>query len=119
MRKTWILVAAIALAGCGGSDETAPPVVEVRGDEYAYVMPEKIEGGVVTMRFTNTGDELHEYALARLEDGKTSADIEAFLADPKSLEGGPPEWIEDVGGVPTLSQDEEVSITRELERAPT
>ncbi|MBA3348680.1 MAG: hypothetical protein H0T13_08985, partial [Actinobacteria bacterium] len=48
--------------------------------------------------------------------GKTSADIEGFLADPESLEGGPPEWIEDVGGVPTLSQDEEVSITRELER---
>jgi len=116
MRKTWILVAIVALAGCGGSDETAPPVVEVRGDEYAYVMPEKIGGGVVTMRFTNTGEELHEYALARLDDGKTAADIEAFLAAPKSLEGGPPEWIDDVGGVPTLSQDEEVSITRELEQ---
>ena len=116
MRGSWMLVAAagLTLAGCGGSDEAAPPVVDVRGDEYAYVMPERIEGGVVTMRFTNTGEELHEYALARLDAGKTRADVDAFLADPASLEGGPPDWIEDVGGVPTLSQGEEVSITREL-----
>jgi hypothetical protein len=108
--------ATLALVGCGGSDEAAAPVVEVRGDEYAYVMPDRIEGGVVTMRFTNTGEELHEYALARLDDGKTRADVDAYLADPESMRSGPPDWIEDVGGVPTLSQDEEVSITRELER---
>ena len=40
-------------------------VVEVRGDEYAYVMPEHIEGGVVTLEFSNTGKELHEYSLDR------------------------------------------------------
>ena len=116
MRKTWFLVpvAGLALTGCGGGDETAAPVVEVRGDEYAYVMPDRIDGGAVTMRFTNTGEELHEYALARLDEGKTQADVDAYLADPASLEGGPPSWIEDVGGVPTLSQGEEVSITREL-----
>lgn len=114
MRKTWLLAAGLALAGCGGSDEAAPPVVDVRGDEYAYVMPERIQGGVVTMRFTNAGEELHEYALARLDDGRTGADVEEFLAEPSSLEGGPPAWIADIGGVPTLSQDEEVSITREL-----
>lgn len=113
MHKTWILAASLALAGCG-TDEAAPPVVDVRGDEYAYVMPERIDGGVVTMRFTNTGEELHEYALARLDEGKTRADVDAFLADPKSLQGGPPDWIEDIGGVPTLSQDEEISITRKL-----
>jgi len=49
------------------------------------------------MRFTNTGEELHEYGLARLDDGRTQADVDAFLADPSALEGGPPEWIEDVG----------------------
>jgi hypothetical protein len=115
MRKTWLLVAGLALAGCGGSDEAALPVVDVRGDEYAYVMPERIEGGVVTMRFSNTGEELHEYALARLDEGKTRADVDEYLADPESPQGGPPDWIEDIGGVPTLSQDEEVSITRTLE----
>ncbi len=117
MRKSWLLVmgASLTLAGCGGSDEATAPVVDVRGDEYAYVMPERIEGGVVTMRFMNMGDELHEYALARLDDGRTRADVDAYLADPESLQGGPPGWIEDIGGVPTLSQDEEVSITRTLE----
>jgi hypothetical protein len=116
MRKTWLLAmgASLTLAGCGGSDEATAPVVDVRGDEYAYVMPERIAGGVVTMRFTNTGDELHEYALARLDDGRTRADVDEYLADPDSLQNGPPDWIEDIGGVPTLSQDEEVSITRTL-----
>ena len=110
-----IIVALAAAAGCGGSDEAATNVVEVRGDEYAYVMPERIEGGFVTMEFTNTGDELHEYALARLDPGKTRADVKAFLADPKSLEGGPPDWLTDIGGVPTLSQGEAISITRDLD----
>lgn len=114
MRKLWLLAGSVAFAGCGGSAEVAPPVVDVRGDEYAYVMPDRIEGGAVTMRFTNTGEELHEYALARVDDGRTKADVEAYLADPANLEGGPPDWIEDVGGVPTLSQDQEISITREL-----
>jgi len=116
MRQAWwSLVAGLAFAGCGGADEAAPTVVDVRGDEYAFVMPDQIDGGVVAMRFTNTGEELHEYALARLDEGRTRADVDAFLADPGALEGGPPEWIEDVGGVPTLSQGEEVTIARELE----
>lgn len=104
----------LAAAGCGGSEDAAAPVVDVRGDEYAYVMPDRIDGGVVEMSFSNTGKELHEYALARLDDGKTAADVRAYLADPKTAESGPPEWIEDIGGVPTLSQGEQVSITREL-----
>lgn len=115
MRRMWFLAAGAALAGCGGSDKAEPTVVDVRGDEYAYVLPERIDGGVVTMRFSNTGDEVHEYALARIADGKTKGDVDAFFADPKSLQGGgPPGWIEDVGGVPALSQGREVSITREL-----
>lgn len=115
MRIPIAVLAALVAAGCGGSEESAPQAVEVRGDEYAYVMPARIEGGFVTMAFTNSGDEFHEYALARLDPDRTRADVETYLSDPKSLEGGPPEWLTDVGGVPLLSQDEEISITRELD----
>jgi hypothetical protein len=114
MRKTLLVglsALVLAAAGCGG-EEAQPNVVEVRGDEYAYVMADRVRGGVVTMEFTNTGDELHEYALARLADGKTVEDLMPLLDDPSQQ--GPPPWIEDIGGVPTLSPGETVGITREL-----
>lgn len=104
---------AVAVAGCGGSDEAAPPIVEVRGDEYAYVLPQSIEGGAVTMRFTNTGEELHEYALGKLTRPDAVDDLREAIAKQDSGRFG--ELVDDVGGVPTLSPGEEVSITRELE----
>ena len=106
------LVVAVLLAGCGGEgDEEAQPI-DVQGDEYAFVMPDEAEGGVVRFNVSNTGEELHEYALGRLDEGKTLDDVK------EALESGgddPPEWFVDVGGVPLLSPGEELGLTRELE----
>ena len=67
MRRITALVAATAaLAGCGGSEQEQN-VVEVRGDEYAYVMPDTAQPGWTTIDFTNTGKEPHEFALFRLD----------------------------------------------------
>ena len=105
------LVVAVALAGCGGEgDETQS--VDVQGDEYAFVMPDEAEGGVVRFNVSNTGKELHEYALGRLDEGKTLDDVKAAL---ESGQEDPPEWFVDVGGVPLLSPGEELGLTRELE----
>jgi hypothetical protein len=104
---------AAAAAGCGGGGGKEN-VVQVRGDEYAFVMPDRIEGGVVTMEVSNTGEELHEYALGRLAPGKTFEDLRPLLENPDE---GPPPWLTDVGGVPLLSPGKEVSITRELDPA--
>ncbi len=41
--------------------------VELRGDEYAYVLPETIEGGWTTLQFDEHGRRVHEFALAKLE----------------------------------------------------
>lgn len=106
-------VLVLAAAGCGGKDEQAANVVEVRGDEYAYVVPGTIEGGVVTMRFTNTGKELHEYALGKLAARTTLAELRRAIA--AQDEGGFQKLLSDVGGVPALSPGEEIAITRELE----
>ena len=103
---------ALAAAGCGGSRDTAPPVVEVRGDEYAYVLPARIEGGAVTMRFANTGEELHEYALAKLTKPGAVGELREAIAEQDRERFA--ELVDDVGGVPTLSPGEEVAITREL-----
>ena len=101
----------VAAAGCGGSGSDANSV-DVQGDEYAFVMPDEAEGGVVTFNISNVGEEFHEYALGRLDEGKTLDDVKAVLAD-----GGEdaPEWFTDVGGVPVLSPGEELGLTRELD----
>jgi uncharacterized cupredoxin-like copper-binding protein len=106
-----LFVAVLAVAGCGGGDGAAE-TVRVEGTEYAYVTPGQIEGGVVSMEFANTGEELHEYAMGRLAPGKTFADFRRELED--GGEEGPSSSV-DVGGVPLLSPGEEVTITRRLE----
>jgi len=105
------LAVAFGVAGCGGEGDEAQPV-DVQGDEYAFVMPDEAEGGVVRFNVSNTGEELHEYALGRLDEGKTLDDVKEAL---KSGDGDPPEWFVDVGGVPLLSPGEELGLTRELE----
>jgi hypothetical protein len=103
------MMISVALAGCG---DTEAPSVDVQGDEYAFVMPDEAEAGVVRFNVSNTGEELHEYALGRLAEGKTIDDVKAFL---ESGQEGAPEWFTDVGGVPLLSPGEKLGLTRELE----
>lgn len=122
-----VLTGLFGIAACGGEDadeaggttaattaeaEAESAAVEVKGAEYAFLMPEKTEGGVVSFRTSNVGKEIHEYALGRLDEGKTLEDVKKRLAQG---EGEPPSWFEDVGGVPVLSQGEEITITRDLE----
>lgn len=103
---------ATGAAGCGGDDETAKArtnAVSVKGAEYAFLMPEKVEGGVVTMRVSNTGRELHEYAIGRLKKGKTLADVRRELES-----GEESRSAENVAGVPGLSPGKAITITRRL-----
>lgn len=74
-------------------------------------MPDEAEGGVVSFRTSNVGKEVHEYALGRLDEGKTLADVKKALAEEQR---DPPSWFKDVGGVPVLSPGEEITITRDL-----
>jgi len=102
---------ALAVAACGDDDESsAPQPVSVDGKEYVFVMPDKIDGGFVTMDFTNSGEELHEYGLARLDEGVSEADIDKAIAS-----GQEPKGIEDIGGVPVLTPGADVSIARDIE----
>ena len=114
--RTPITLAAtvLALAGCGGSDEQEN-VVDVRGDEYAFVLPQEIEGGWTTLRLENTGKEAHEFALAKFEGDRGRQDILDLLSDPATQEQGPPDWVSIRAGIPTLQQGETASLTQELE----
>jgi uncharacterized cupredoxin-like copper-binding protein len=112
------LAAAAALGGvaaCGdddGNSETrhAAPAMRVVAGEYAFAMPKRIKGGVVSMDFLNNGKEPHVFDLVRLDPGRTLGDIE------KVLEAGrePPSWAHAIGGVPPMTPGARLSITRKL-----
>ena len=84
MTRPFILLAAVALllSACGDDSprSTRPPAtrtVDVSATEFAFDVPKEVSGGVIEMRFTNTGGLPHEFAFARIEEGKTEADIKA------------------------------------------
>jgi hypothetical protein len=113
--RTLIPIAMTALfASCGGGDAESN-VVELQGDEYAFVLPEAIEGGWTTLQFQNTGEEWHEFALAKLGEGRTIEDVHQYLADPASQQQPPPPWIQIRAGIPTLDAGEQASLTQQLE----
>ena len=107
-----VLLATGVAAGCGGDDDVATGktnAVSVKGAEYAFLMPERVKGGVVTLRVSNTGRELHEYAIGKLKRGKTLTDFERELES-----GREPGSAEGVAGIPGLSPGSEITITRKL-----
>jgi hypothetical protein len=97
-------------AGCGGSDDASPEPVTIEGGEYAYVVPDDIEGGVVSMRFVNTGAEPHEFAFGRIEGDHT---IDDLVRDLFANEGHA-SYAQDLAGVPFLSPGKEITVTRML-----
>jgi hypothetical protein len=110
-----LIVVVLAVSGCGSGDEPVVNVLDVRGDEYAFVMSEQTQPGWTTIDFTNTGVEPHEFALFRLDEGKTIDDVQELLSDPAAQQQGPPEWVTIVAGVPTLAAGAESALTQELE----
>ncbi len=105
-----LLVSLALVAGCGGSSDDLSEPVTVEAGDYAYVMPGEIEGGVVSMRFRNTGNEPHEFAFGKIRGGHS---IDELIRDLFANEGSVP-YAEDLGGVPLLSPGAEVTITRTL-----
>lgn len=106
-----VLPGLLLVPACGGDDEgTQRNAISVKGAEYAFATPDRIVGGVLTMRFSNTGKEFHEYALGRFKKGKTLADLNKELAS-----GDEPRSVDQVPSVPPLSPGAEVAITRKLQ----
>ena len=104
--STALLLTACSSDDGGGTSPASSPkatTVEVGATEYSFDVPEEVAGGVVRMRFTNTGGLPHE--------GKTEEDVRAVIESG----GEPPDWAEDVAGVPGLSPGEAITVTRTLE----
>ena len=120
MRRRHVLmaVAALVVTGCtGDGDEAGRPgtptlrPIEVTATEYSFDLPAQVTGGVVSMRLSNIGGLPHEFAFGRIEEGKTEADVKEVIESGQE----PPDWAEDIAGVPALSPGESITVTRTLE----
>lgn len=124
MRRTFAALAVVAittgLLGACGEDEpasapstetstepTTEPVsqtVTITAKDYAFEIPsDTIEGGLIEIKFTNSGKEAHFAGLAKAAEGKTFDDIKAVLTAPPSdtPPSGPPPF-EEFAGAATL-----------------
>ena len=113
---TWVamglvLPALLPSAACGGSKKKQY-TVDATATEYSFTMPDEIKAGLVTFNTANKGGLYHEFALAKLEDGKTVDDVNALIA---SGAQETPDWITDIGGVPVLSPGHSEKLTRKLD----
>ena len=63
--------------------------------DYGFSGPERIPGGLTTVRIVNEGRDLHHIQFLKLLQGKSAADFRAAIAaDPSRL----PSWVQYAGG---------------------
>jgi uncharacterized cupredoxin-like copper-binding protein len=110
------LLGAVALASCSKdaakSDSTAVAqtgatttpvagydpaarVVTITANDFSFVAPDTIPSGWTTFRLLNDGPNLHHVQLARLDSGKTVADLQTAVKAPG---GKLPKWLVLAGG---------------------
>ena len=71
--------------------------IDVVSADYKWTWSQQPTAGTHTLKISTAPGQPHEFVLIRLQDGKTVADVQAFL---KSMQGQPP--IETVEGISTL-----------------
>ena len=107
----------LPLLSCRRSAPVATEVM-ITASEYAFVAPETIPAGLVTLRLVNRGTELHHAVLWRLEQGKTLADLQAGLAQamkhPAEPPPPPPPWLTFLGGPNAVLAGDTAMVTETL-----
>lgn len=63
--------------------------------DYSFALPDTVAPGVTAIRIVNQGEQMHHAILARIDSGKTMADVEAMMAQPNAATPG---WVKIVGG---------------------
>jgi hypothetical protein len=110
----------VALAGCGGDDESEQPrrtvVVkawDVSPEKPRLRAPARTRAGLVDIRLDNDGDTLHDAQLFRIEGDRSIDDLtgewlEALDSDPK------PKWARPEGGVAPVKPGDSATVTQVL-----
>jgi uncharacterized cupredoxin-like copper-binding protein len=111
-----IAVAAIAIAGCGGSDEGSATVLKVgvteQGKSASFDAPKEAEGGLVEVKLTNEGKAPHGLQLIRYTGNHTAEEV---LKEVASESEKTPDWIFGEGGIASVQPGETQAATLNLE----
>jgi hypothetical protein len=107
--------AAIGLCACAKKPAPATPatanVVTITATDFAFAAPDTIPAGLTTFLLINHGQEPHQAILARLDSGKTMADMQALLQSPGVR---PPAWLAFPGGPNTAIPGDSANATEVL-----
>src|SRR5512146_625023 len=81
MRFRNVPLALAFLAACAPKHEptVALEAATYTASEFAFAGPDSLAPGLTTVRFVNGGKMQHHLMLARLDSGKTMADLQAFM----------------------------------------
>lgn len=101
--------ASAAAAAVPAATVIAAPIT-VTATDFKLDMPATVPAGVVSLRLVNTGKELHQAQIVRLDQGKTVADLESAMKH----EGPPPPWLRFVGGPNGIAPGQEATSMASL-----
>ena len=87
-----------------------PNVVTVVANDYKFEAPAEIPAGLTKFVLKGAGQQIHHATIARLDDGKTVADLQAAFKTP----GPPPSWVTFVGGPNVPDPGAEANATVDL-----
>jgi hypothetical protein len=96
----------------GAEREVSEPKANglVRMLDFSFVLPTEIKTGPQVWKVSNDGQQPHEIALIKLAQGKTMADVQAFMQAPT---GAPP--FEDAGGLQGIDPGESAWLNLDLQ----
>jgi uncharacterized cupredoxin-like copper-binding protein len=95
-------------AGTAATVTVSP--ITVTATDFKLDMPATIPSGAVSLRLVNSGKELHQAQIIRLDEGKTMADLEAAMKH----EGPPPPWLHFLGGPNGIAPGQEATSMTSL-----
>lgn len=87
-----------------------PNVVTVVANDYTFEAPANIPAGLTKFVLKGAGQQIHHATIARLDDGRTVADLQAAFKTP----GPPPSWVTFVGGPNVPDPGAEANATVDL-----
>ena len=96
-----------AASGAPAAAVPTPTTVIVTATDFALSLPPQVTAGAVTFHLVNSGVELHQAQLIKLEEGKTIVDF----AEAMRHEGPPPSWVKFLGGPNGIAPGQETSTT--------
>lgn len=104
----------ITVTPATGPQASAPEADITLGlHDFSFQMEEPIPAGEVNVRVDNHGVQPHEWILFKLDEGKTLADMQAFLAEGENAAGPPPGT--EAGGAQAISSHGSEIITMNLD----